>query len=81
MLQMCRHTIVKHKLNDNFTLCLPCDAVTVLMVIACDLIYAIRYYICTYKLLLPSTCTFYIIFASIYSIHMQCMACELNICF
>ena len=45
---------------------LPCDAVTVhmLMVITCVLIYAIRYCICAYELLLPSTCTFYIISAS-----------------
>ena len=31
---------------------LPCDAVTVLMVITCVLIYAIRHCIRTYKLLL-----------------------------
>ena len=40
---------------------LPCDTVTVLMVITCVLIYAIRCCIRTYKLLLPSACTFYII--------------------
>ena len=34
---------------------LPCDAVTVLMVITCVLIYAIRYCIRTYELLLPSS--------------------------
>ena len=45
---------------------LPCDAVTVLMVITCVLIYAIKYCIRSYKLLLPSTYTFYIISASIY---------------
>ena len=43
---------------------LPCDAVTVLMVITCVSIYAIGYCICTYILLLPTT--FYIISASIY---------------
>ena len=44
MLQMSYHTVVKHKLNDNFVLRslmnLPCDAVTVLMVITSVLIYA-----------------------------------------
>ena len=66
MLQMCRHTIVTHKLNAKFTLCqcnhcmnLPCDAVTVLMVIACVLIYVniISYFIHIYKLLQSSGCT------------------------
>ena len=41
-----------HRLN------LPCDAVTVWMMITCVLIYAIRYCSRTYKLLLPSTCTY-----------------------
>ena len=45
---------------------LPCDAVTVLMVITYVLIYAIGYCIRAYILLLPNACIFYIISASIY---------------
>ena len=53
-------------LRCDYRMNLPCYTVTVLMVITCVLIYAIRYCIRTYKLLIPSTCTFYIISASIY---------------
>ena len=44
----------------------PCDAITVLMVITCVLVYAIGNCILTNKLLQPSTCIFYIISGSIY---------------
>ena len=59
MLQMCNSSVITllcdHRMN------LPCDAVTLLMVITCVLIYAIRYCIptYTYKLLLPSKCIFF----------------------
>ena len=68
MLQMCHHAIVKHKLMMTTLLCdhhmnLPSDAVTVLMVITCVLIYVIFH---TYKLLQSSMCIFCSISASIY---------------
>ena len=51
-------------LHCDHSMNLPCDAVTVLMVITCVLIYEISYLIRTYKLLQPNTCIFYIISAS-----------------
>ena len=58
-MQMCHHTIVRHKLNENFLqydhrMNLPCDVIIVLMVIVINF-YAITYCTHTYNQLLPST--------------------------
>ena len=67
MQQICHHTIVENKLNDNFSLCdhriyLPCDAG--LIVITSVLIYVIIVFIVNYKVLHFSECIFYIIYLS-----------------